>query len=52
VGPFISKHDTKYRKAILVEIMVSCTIYKLAQGANILTCSELFAIEIFIVTLV
>jgi hypothetical protein len=52
VGPFISKHDTKYKNAILVEINVSYTIYKLAQGANVLTCNELFAIERFIVTLV
>jgi hypothetical protein len=30
---------------IQVEIKVLCTIYKLAHGANILTFSELFAIE-------
>jgi hypothetical protein len=30
--------------AIPTKIKVSCIIYKLKQGANILTCSELFAI--------
>jgi len=28
--PLISKHESRYRKAILVEICVSCAIYKLA----------------------
>ncbi len=42
--PFISKQGTKYKKIILVHIQVSCAIYKLAQGVNILTHSELFAI--------
>jgi hypothetical protein len=51
VRPFITKLDTKYKKAILVEIKVSCAIYKLAQGANILTCSEHFVIRRSIVTL-
>jgi hypothetical protein len=41
---FLLKHHTKYRKVIPIEIGVSCAIYKLAQGGNILTCSELFAI--------
>ncbi len=50
--PLISKQDTKYRKAIPIEIQVSCTIYKLTQGANILTCSELFTIGHSIVGLV
>ncbi len=44
VKPLISKHDTKYRKVITIEIKVSCAIYKLAHGANTLTCSELFTI--------
>jgi hypothetical protein len=30
VKPLISKHDTKHRKGITVEIKVSCAIYKLA----------------------
>jgi hypothetical protein len=42
--PLISKQNTKYIKTISVEIWGSCTIYKLAQGANILTYSELYAI--------
>jgi hypothetical protein len=48
----ISKQDTKYKKAILIEIWVSCAIYKLTQSANILTCSELFTIWHYIVGLV
>ncbi len=50
--PLISNQDTKYRKAISIEIRVSCAIYKLTQGANILTCSELFTIGRSIVSLV
>ncbi len=50
--PLISKHDTRYKKAILVAIPILCTIYKLAHGANILTCSEFFAIGQSIVALV
>jgi hypothetical protein len=43
----------KYKKAIPVEIWVLCATYKLAQGANILTCNEmLFAIRCSIVVLV
>ncbi len=52
VKPLLSKHDTKYRKVILVEIEVSCVIYKLAQGGNILAYSELFAIGRSIIALV
>jgi hypothetical protein len=36
----ISKQDMKYKKVISIEIQVSCAIYKLAQGANILTCND------------
>ncbi len=52
VRPPISKQDTKYRKAIPIEIRISCAIYKLTQGANILTCNELFTIGRSIVGLV
>ncbi len=45
----ISKQNTKYRKTILVEIQVSCAIYKLAQVANVLICNELFVIGHYIV---
>jgi hypothetical protein len=40
----IEKQNTKYRLAIPVEVRVCCTLYKLAQGANFLACSEKFAI--------
>lgn len=42
--PVIQKQETKFRVAIPVEVRVCCAIYKLAQGANIGVCSELFAI--------
>lgn len=35
VKPLISKQDMKYKKAIPIEISVSCAIYKREQGANI-----------------
>jgi hypothetical protein len=38
------KQDTKYHKAIHVEIWVACSIYKLAPAANPFICSELFTI--------
>jgi hypothetical protein len=44
VTPLVEKQNTKYWLVLLVEIQVVCTIYKLAQGMNYLTCSELFAI--------
>jgi hypothetical protein len=42
--PHIEKQDTKYRQAIPVEVWVCCCLYKLAQGASLLQCSESFAI--------
>jgi hypothetical protein len=42
--PHIEQRDTCYRCAIPVEIRVTAVLYKLVQGVNILTCSELFAI--------
>ncbi len=39
------KHDTHYQKVIIVDIQVSCTIYKLAHGANFLVCNDFFAIR-------
>lgn len=44
LAPRIKKQDTRYRYAIPVEIRVTATLYKLAHGATVLTCSELFAI--------
>lgn len=43
--PLIEKQNTKYRVADLVEIRVYCEIYKLAHGANINQCNELFTID-------
>jgi hypothetical protein len=48
----IQKQDTKYRLAIPVEVRVCCCLYKLAQGANFLACSEKFAIGRSMVSLV
>jgi hypothetical protein len=42
--PHIERRDTWYRCAVPVEIRVTAALYKLAQGVNILTCSEVFAI--------
>lgn len=42
--PYIEQQDTRYRVAVLVEIRVCMTLYKLAHGANFLSCSELFTI--------
>ncbi len=48
----IIERNTKYIKAILVEIHVSCVIYKFAHSYNFLICNELFAIRKFTVSLV
>ncbi len=42
--PLIGKEDTKCCFAILMEVWVTCVIYKLSHGSNLLTCSELFVI--------
>jgi hypothetical protein len=42
--PHVRKQDTTYRKAVPVEVRICVCLYKLAHGANILTCSEHFAI--------
>jgi hypothetical protein len=41
---YMQKRDTHYRLAVPVEVRVCAALYKLAQGANILSCSEKFAI--------
>ncbi len=46
------KKNRKYINAILVEIYVSCVIYKLAHGYNFLICNELFTIGKSITSLV
>lgn len=42
--PHVQRENTKYRLAIPVLIMVACTLFKLAHGANLTVCSEMFAI--------
>jgi hypothetical protein len=44
--------DMKYRLAILVEVRVCCSLYKLAHGATFLSFSEKFAIGRSTVSLV
>jgi hypothetical protein len=41
---YIQKRDTHYRLVVPVEVRVCTALYKLAQGENILSCSENFAI--------
>jgi hypothetical protein len=50
--PTLMKKNRKYINAILVEIYVSCVIYKLAHGCNFLICNELFTIGKSITSLV
>ena len=42
--PYIQKRDTKYRKTIPINIRITSTLYKLAQGCTLLSCSKHFAI--------
>jgi hypothetical protein len=42
--PHVQKHDTRYRLAIPVIIRVACTLFKLAQGASLLICLEMFVV--------
>ena len=42
--PLIQKQNTRYRLAIPVVVRVACTLLKLAHGAGMRLCSELFAI--------
>jgi hypothetical protein len=51
-GSLIQKQDTKYQKVIPVEICVGCTLCKLVHGANLLACSEKFAIGLYTIGLV
>ncbi len=41
----MEKKDTKYKCAILVNIRVACSLYKLAHASKYLQCSELFPLE-------
>ncbi len=49
--PYLLKRNTKYWLAIPIEIHVSCALYKLTHGANILLCSKWLAMEKNIVAL-
>jgi hypothetical protein len=44
LSPLLLKHDTQYKNGIIIEIKVSCIIYKLVHGDNFFVCSELFVI--------
>lgn len=46
------KTHTKHRKVVLVEIWISCVIYKVVHGVNVLICNELFIVGESIVSLV
>jgi hypothetical protein len=48
----IEKQNTKYPVAVPIEVRVCCCLYKLAHGANFLSCSEKFAIGRSIMSLV
>ncbi len=42
--PMLMKQNTQYQNAIHVEKWLSCAIYNLAHGVNLLICKECFAI--------
>jgi hypothetical protein len=44
LAPHIRRQNTRYRVAIPVVVRVACTLFKLAQGASLTICSELFAV--------
>ena len=48
----IEKQNTKYMLVVPVEFCDYCCMYKLAQGANFLACSEKFTIGRSTVSLV
>jgi hypothetical protein len=50
--PTLMKKNTKYKYAILVEIHVSCVVYKFVHGCNFLIYSKLVAIGKFTISLV
>jgi hypothetical protein len=50
--PTFLKQNTKYQKAIYLEIHLSCVIYKLAHCCNFLICNEMFTIKKFPLSLV
>jgi len=40
----MQKHDTNYKCIVLVNIRVTCALYKLAHALEYLQCNEFFAI--------
>jgi hypothetical protein len=50
LAPHIRWQNTKYRLAIPVIVRICCTLFKLAQGASLTICSELFAVGTSIVS--
>jgi hypothetical protein len=44
LSPHIRRRNTPYRLAIPIVVRLSCTLFKLAQGASLTICSELFAV--------
>jgi len=42
--PLIQKQNMKYQFVIPMEVCVTCSIYNLAQGVNLLICNEVFVI--------
>ncbi len=46
------KTHTKHRKVVRVEIWISCVIYKVVHGINVLICNELFIVGESIVSFV
>jgi hypothetical protein len=50
LAPHIRRHNIRYRLAIPIVVRVYCTLFKLAQGASLAICSELFVLSISIVS--
>jgi hypothetical protein len=48
LAPHIRRHNIRYRLAIPIVVRVYCTLFKLAQGASLAICSELFVLSISI----
>lgn len=46
LSPHVQKQDTRYRRVVPVVVRVCCTLYKLAQGASLIQCSESFAVGV------
>ena len=42
--PHVQKQDTCYKLVIPVIIHIACTLFKLAPGASLLICSEMFVV--------